>query len=100
MLGSALFSDRSQIALRMLTHGEALADESLVRTRIENAIRFRESLKLDATAWRLVHGEGDLLPSLVVDRYGDHLVLQALSQGIDRLLPAITSALVELLAPA
>ena len=99
-LGSALFSDRSQITIRMLTTGDVVADETLLRARLENAIRFRESLKLDATAWRLVHGEGDLLPSLVVDRYGDYLVLQALSQGMDRLLPAITSALVDLLAPA
>ena len=100
MLGSALFSDRSQIPIRMLTMGEVVADETVIRTRIANAIRFRDTLKLDATAWRLVHGEGDLLPSLVVDRYGDYLVLQALSQGMDRLLPAITKALTELLAPA
>jgi 23S rRNA (cytosine1962-C5)-methyltransferase len=99
-LGSALFSDRSQITIRMLTTGDVVADDTLIRARLENAIRFRESLKLDATAWRLVHGEGDLLPSLVVDRYGDCLVLQALSQGMDRLLPAITSALVDVLAPA
>jgi len=99
-IGSALFSDRSQIPLRMLTRGETLADASLIRTRLENAIRFRESLALDANAYRLVHGEADLLPSLVVDRYGDCLVVQTLSQGIDRLLPSITALLVELLAPA
>jgi 23S rRNA (cytosine1962-C5)-methyltransferase len=99
-LGSALFSDRSQITIRMLTTGDVVADDTLIRARLENAIRFRESLKLDATAWRLVHGEGDLLPSLVVDRYGDYLVLQALSQGMDRLLPVITSALVDVLGPA
>jgi 23S rRNA (cytosine1962-C5)-methyltransferase len=62
--------------------------------------RFRESLDIDATAYRLVHGEGDRMPALVVDRYGDHLVLQALSQGTDRLLPDITSMLVDLLKPA
>jgi 23S rRNA (cytosine1962-C5)-methyltransferase len=99
-IGSALFSDRSQISLRMLTIGEKMADESLLRTRIAAAIRFRESLALDATAYRVVHGEADLLPSLVVDRYGDHLAVQALSQGMDRLLPAITSILVDLLKPA
>ena len=53
------------------------------------------ALGIDATAYRLVHGEGDLLPSLIVDRYGDHLVVQALSQGIERLLPDITALLVE-----
>jgi 23S rRNA (cytosine1962-C5)-methyltransferase len=99
-IGDALFSDQSQISIRMLTVGEPAADESLLLARLERAIRFRESLNLDATAYRLVHGEADLLPSLVVDRYGEYLVVQTLSQGMDRLLPAITAMLVELLAPA
>jgi 23S rRNA (cytosine1962-C5)-methyltransferase len=99
-IGSALFSDQSQISLRVLTVGEKMADESLLRTRIEAAIRVRESLALDASAYRVVHGEADLLPSLIVDRYGDYLAVQALSQGTDRLLPALTSMLVDLLKPA
>jgi len=100
-IGSALFSDRSQISVRMLTVGESdVADEALLRTRIERAIHFRQSLGLDATAYRLVHGEADLLPSLVVDRYGEYLAIQALSQGMDRLLPAITMIFVDLLKPA
>jgi 23S rRNA (cytosine1962-C5)-methyltransferase len=98
-IGNALFSDQSQISIRMLTVGEVAADQSLLHARLERAIRFRESLHLDATAYRLVHGEADLLPSLVVDRYGEYLVVQTLSQGMDRLLPAITAMLVELLAP-
>jgi 23S rRNA (cytosine1962-C5)-methyltransferase len=98
-LGAALYSDRSQIALRMLSSGGAPADEALIRRRIETAIAFRASLHLDATAYRLVHGEADLLPSLIVDRYGDYLVVQALSQGMDRLMPMLTSALGELLQP-
>ena len=110
-IGSALFSDRSQILLRMLTAGDKPAGDgsaadlrasadTLIRTRIDAAIRVRESLALDATAYRVVHGEADLLPSLIVDRYGDYLAVQALSQGMDRLLPAITSILVDLLKPA
>ena len=100
-IGSALFSDRSQISIRMLTLGDgAVADEALLRTRIGQAVRFRQSLGLDATAYRLIHGEADLLPSLVVDRYGDYLAIQALSQGMDRLLPAIALILVDLLQPA
>src|SRR5581483_5452223 len=73
-LGSALYSDRSQIALRMLTDGDRVADEALVRARLDAAVAFRRALEIDATAYRLVHGEADLLPSLVVDRYGDYLV--------------------------
>jgi 23S rRNA (cytosine1962-C5)-methyltransferase len=98
-IGQALYSDRSQIPIRMLTRGDVVADLSLLRTRLQNAVRFRTSLDLDATAYRLVHAEADLLPSLVVDKYGDYLVAQALSQGMDRLLPSITEMLVELLSP-
>src|SRR5688500_18146185 len=71
-LGSALFSDQSQIPIRMLTRDEAIADEETIRKRIDQAVRFRATLGLDATAYRLVHGEADLLPSLIVDRYGDY----------------------------
>jgi len=99
-LGQALFSDRSQIALRLLTHGDEPVDGAFWRERIGAALEFRAQLRIDATAYRLVHGEGDLLPSLIVDRYGEHLVVQALSQGMDRALPEITAALVERLAPA
>ncbi len=100
-IGTALFSDRSQIAIRMLTVGAESGDvAALVRARLERALAFRTSLSLDATAWRLVHGEADLLPSLVVDRYADYLVVQTLSQGMDRLTPVIVDALTDLLHPA
>src|SRR5687768_7860491 len=99
VLGDALFSDRSEITVRMLTRGDVRADERLLRARLEQAIAFRESLKIDATAYRLVHGEADLLPSLIIDRYAEVLVVQALSQGMDRLLPEITKLLVEVLKP-
>jgi 23S rRNA (cytosine1962-C5)-methyltransferase len=99
VVGHALFSDRSEITLRMVTLGADPPPAAFVRERLDAALRFRDSLALDATAYRLVHGEADRLPSLIVDRYGDYLVLQALSQGIDRRLPEITAALVELLAP-
>ncbi|MGE5199706.1 MAG: class I SAM-dependent rRNA methyltransferase [Rhodospirillaceae bacterium] len=100
IVGRALFSDRSQIALRMLTVGEAPAGLDLWRARLASAIAFRRSLDIDATACRLVHGEGDLMPSLVVDQYGDILVVQALSQGVDRLLPDIVGLLAEQVGPA
>lgn len=99
VLGHALYSDRSQIAIRMLSHGEEPADAALVRARLEKAIGFRAGLGLDASAYRLVHGEADLLPSLIVDRYGDLLVLQALSQGMEKLTPVVVEALNDLLQP-
>ena len=99
-LGSALFSDQSQITIRMLTLGEPADVGTLLRARLERAIAFRASLALDATAYRLVHGEADLLPSLVVDRYADYVVIQTLSQAMDRLIPSIVAALTDLLHPA
>ena len=96
LLGRALFSDQSQITIRMLTHDDTPVDEAFWRGRLERAITFRDSLEINATAYRLVHGEADLLPSLVVDRYEDYLVMQTLSQGMDRLAATITTLLVEL----
>jgi 23S rRNA (cytosine1962-C5)-methyltransferase len=98
-LGEALFSDRSQIAIRMLTHDDVPADDALLERRIESAIAFRRTLGIEGSAYRVVHGEADLLPSLVVDRYGDYLVVQALSQGMDRLLPLVVPALQRFLEP-
>src|SRR5437773_7951927 len=101
-LGQALYSDRSQIALRMIAYGAAagVADpDALIRRRIESAAAFRQSLAIDATAFRLVHGEADLLPSLVIDRYGEYLVVQTLSQAMDRRLGAIVPMLVDLMRP-
>src|SRR5690349_16409367 len=61
-LGSALYSDQSQIALRMLTRDDRPIDEAFWRARLEAAVAFRARLAIDASAYRLVHGEGDLLP--------------------------------------
>ncbi len=101
-LGTAFYSSRSQIALRWLTRDpiqSASGVDDLVRQRIEAAIRFRESLDIDATAYRLVHAEADQLPGLIADRYGDFVVVQALSQGIDRRLSMVVDALRGLLNP-
>lgn len=98
-IGSALYSDRSEIAIRMLARDERPIDAAFWRGRLEQAIAYRAALQIDADAYRLVHGEGDLLPSLVVDRYADYLVVQALSQGTDRLLPELVSHLIHLVGP-
>jgi 23S rRNA (cytosine1962-C5)-methyltransferase len=95
-LGHALYSAKSQITLRMISSEPGDIDATFWRDRLEAAIRFRETLAIDATAYRLVHGEADLLPSLIVDRYADYLVVQTLSQGMDSLLPILVSSLMEL----
>ena len=96
MLGHALFSDHSQITIRMISRGDAPIDDAFWRGRLASAIRFRDSLQINATAFRLVHGEADLLPSLIVDRYDDYLVMQTLSQGMDRLAPALVKLLADI----
>jgi 23S rRNA (cytosine1962-C5)-methyltransferase len=99
-MGHALYSDRSEIALRMLTRGREAPSLDMWRARLDAAVTYRASLGIDATAYRLVHGEADRLPGLVVDRYADYVVLQALVQGVDRLLPDFTRLLVERLQPS
>ncbi len=100
MLGHALFSDQSQITIRMISRAaspdDPPIDDDFWRARLTAAIRFRDSLQLNATAFRLVHGEADLLPSLIVDRYDDYLVMQTLSQGMDRLSPTLVRLLAEI----
>jgi 23S rRNA (cytosine1962-C5)-methyltransferase len=99
-LGYAFYSTRSEIALRLVTREDRAPDTAFWRQRLRAAVDYRQRLAIDATAYRVVHGEADLLPSLVVDRYGDWLVVQTLSQGTDRLLPEITALLVEVLNPS
>ena len=101
-VGVALYSSHSQIAIRMLAHvhgPDAPPIEEFLRQRIAAAADFRQSLAIEATAYRLIHGEADLLPSLIVDRYGDYLVVQTLSQGMDRLLPAVVRILSDIFHP-
>ena len=99
LLGRAIYSDRSQIALRWMAEGDEPVDDVLLRRRLERAIALRESLAIDGDAYRVVHAEADGLPALIVDRYRDVLVVQALAQGSDRWLERIVELLVELLAP-
>jgi 23S rRNA (cytosine1962-C5)-methyltransferase len=97
-LGFGLWSTRSEIRLRMLERGETLAP-GFLRERLARALAWRSTVAPGAEAYRVVHGEGDGLPSLVVDRYGDYVAIQTLSQGTERLKPQIVEALVELLSP-
>jgi 23S rRNA (cytosine1962-C5)-methyltransferase len=99
-VGTALWSPASQIALRMLSRDAVVPDASFWRERIGAAARYRAELAPDASAYRVVHAEADGLPSLVVDRYGDHLVVQLLSAGLEQHRDAIVDALVAVLEPA
>jgi 23S rRNA (cytosine1962-C5)-methyltransferase len=98
-VGSALYSDRSQIALRLLTWREETIDRDWWRARLGASIARRAGLEHEAEAFRLVYAEGDALPSLIVDRYGDLVVLQTLSQGTEAVREMLVDLLVELLNP-
>jgi 23S rRNA (cytosine1962-C5)-methyltransferase len=97
-LGFAFYSSRSEIRLRMLERGRELA-EDFVADRLARALEWRRAVAPGDEAYRLVHGEGDRLPSLVVDRYGEYLVVQTLSQGTERAKGEIVAALVDLVHP-
>jgi 23S rRNA (cytosine1962-C5)-methyltransferase len=98
-LGQALYSSKSQLALRLLTRERRSFDRAFLAERIAAAARYREVVAAGAEAYRLVASEGDLLPSLTIDRYGHCLVLQTLSQGMDKLKPAIVEILQEQFSP-
>ncbi len=82
-LGTALYSSASQIALRLISR-EAVPDFlPLLRDRIRQAIAYRERVVHNTDAFRVVFSEGDFLPGLIVDRYGEVLSLQVLTQAMD-----------------
>lgn len=93
-IGQAFYSDSSQIALRFLSTTEERIDKEWWRERIRAAAARRSSISTDTNAFRLIYSEGDLLPSIILDKYAEVLVLQTLSQGSE----AIKSLLVEILS--
>ncbi|MFN2416595.1 MAG: class I SAM-dependent rRNA methyltransferase, partial [Pyrinomonadaceae bacterium] len=97
--GQALYSDRSEIALRLLTARDEEVDREWWRARLRAAASRRSGLRREADAFRLVYSEGDLMPSFIVDRYADVLVVQTLSQGAEALKGLFTELLVEEFAP-
>jgi 23S rRNA (cytosine1962-C5)-methyltransferase len=92
-VGQALFSDRSEITLRLLTQLDESIDREWWRQRIRAAAARRQRIAVETNAYRLVYSEGDLLSSLIIDVYDDVFVLQTLSQGTE----AVKQVLVELL---
>jgi 23S rRNA (cytosine1962-C5)-methyltransferase len=97
--GRALYSDKSQIAIRLLTRDDVPIDRTFLQRRLTAAAEYRRRVVENSSAYRLVYSEGDLLPSIIVDRYGDYLVLQTLSQGAERLKPILVDLLAELFSP-
>jgi 23S rRNA (cytosine1962-C5)-methyltransferase len=97
--GRAFYSDKSQIAIRLLTREDVPIDRAFFLERIRNAAAYRKIVVENTDAFRLVYGEADHLPSLIVDRYGDYLVVQTPSQSTDRLKELFLEILIELFSP-
>jgi 23S rRNA (cytosine1962-C5)-methyltransferase len=97
-IGQALHSPASEIRLRLLERTERPVDAAWWRERVTECAARRGAI--DATAWRVIHGEGDGLPSLVVDRYDRWLVVQILSAGLETMRGELVDALRQALDPA
>lgn len=98
-LGRAFYSDASLIAVRFVTFDDIETGRAFWSKRLDDAIALRDRVVEGTTAYRVVHGEGDLISSLIVDRYGDCLSIQTLSQGTERLKPLFVELLAERFAP-
>lgn len=98
-LAVAQFNPHSLIAARVLSRNQAATlDEAFLERRLSRALRLRERL-YDEPHYRLVHAEADGLPGLIIDRFGDVLVCQANSAGMDKIKSVITKTLDQLLSP-
>lgn len=98
-LGTALYSSASQITLRLLSPGKIDSVEDFLLARLSDALEHRRRVVRDSDSYRLVHADGDLLPALVVDRYGDYLSVQFLNQAMDRLSATVVTCLRRLIDP-
>lgn len=97
--GEALYSPKSLIALRFMTRGPEKITPGLIRDRIQLADRRRREIYPEEEAYRVVFGEADRLPSLIVDRFADLLVFQTLSAGMDTFKKTVVEVLRGLFAP-
>lgn len=98
-LGQAFYSAASRIALRMVTEQDEPVDRNFWEVRLKRALDYRRRVVGDTDACRLIYGEADGFPGLVVDSYGGHLALQTLHPGMERRLPEIMDLLGAHLAP-
>lgn len=98
-IGRGYFNPRSQIAVRLLTRREETIDREFFRQRLLHCLRHRQQMLPPATSYRLVFGEADFLPGLIVDKFEDYLVLQVLTLGMEKQKQLITELLVEIMKP-
>ncbi len=98
-LGRGFYHPHSLIAVRLLTPTEEEIDEQFFQRRIAAAIALRKALYPASDCYRLIHGEADLLPGLIADRYNDTIVLQVFAAGMEQRIPLLCDILETLLHP-
>ncbi|HOP73649.1 MAG TPA: class I SAM-dependent rRNA methyltransferase [Bacillota bacterium] len=98
-LGMGYYNQASQIAVRLLSKEREPIDRDFFRKRLEHALAYRKRVRPEATSYRLIYGEGDRLPGLIVDRFEDYLVVQFLTKGMDVHRETIIQLLAELCQP-
>ena len=98
-VGVGLYNPHSLIAVRLYARHERPIDAHLFRERIRLALELRRRILPVETTYRLVHGEGDHFPGLVVDRYGEYLGVQSLSLGVEQRIEGILNVLQETVEP-
>ena len=100
IVGSGFYNPKSLIAVRLYSRSALELDLELMVTKISAAARLRQSLYPGSSDYRLLYGESDGLPGLLVDRYGDQLVMEIMSLGMDIRRDLIVKTLTEVLRPA
>jgi 23S rRNA (cytosine1962-C5)-methyltransferase len=99
-LAQGFYSEHSKIAFRLVSRSQEPIGLNFWEDRVERAWHYREAVVKKTNAYRLIYGESDGIPSLIVDRYADHFVLQTLSRATDDLLDLFTKILLEIFRPS
>ena len=97
-VGCGYINRQSQIAVRLLTRKKEIIDEASFYNRISNAWQYRQRIGYTENC-RLIFGEADEMPALIIDKFNDYFVIQTLALGIDRWKPAIVKALQAIFKP-
>ena len=99
-LGQGFYSEHSKIAFRLVSRSPESIHANFWKDRIARAFRYRQAVVKKANSYRLIFGESDGIPSLIVDRYADHFVLQTLSQATEDLRDLFANIILELFRPS
>ncbi|MBM4333485.1 MAG: class I SAM-dependent rRNA methyltransferase [Deltaproteobacteria bacterium] len=99
-LAQGFYSEHSKIAFRLVSRSQEPIRYNFWKDRMERAFRYRQTVVEQTNAHRLIYGESDGIPSLIIDRYGDHFVIQTLSQATENLLDMFVKTLLELFRPS